>query len=504
MIPAVEVRAGGAPLPDGCRVRAVRVARRLSQPAQCELTLDDPLGRATELLGAAITVRVAGDGQDLFAGEVTGADVVRAADGEAGSRLVAYDALHRLRKRQTPRCFENVDAAGLAEAIAGGIGLSVEAGERGPRFERIVQHRQRDLEVLVATLARVGLYAAVDGAALRLVSLAGHGEAVGLRYGRNLHRAEVTASLERAAARCTASAWRPRTADLLTASAERPGGGRDIGLRPSPGTDGGAGTLTLLDEAAGGAEELQAVAQAALDASDARTVVLDGVADGDPRLRPGGRVRVDGIAPALDGGYVLTQVVTTVDADGYLAAVSTRPPERPASRGGAALTLGTVTDVGDPDGCGRVRVGLGAVAGLDLGWLPVLVPGAGAGRGLVVLPDVGDAVLVALPQDAYGGALVVGSLYGTAAAPDGAGVEGGRVRRWSMRTASGQSVVVDDERRSLRLQNDAGSYVELGPDLLRLHAASDLVLEAPGHGITVRAGTVDFEHAIIAVPGGPS
>jgi hypothetical protein len=109
---------------------------------------------------------------------------------------------------------------------------------------------------------------------------------------------------------------------------------------------------------------------------------------------------------------------------------------------------------------------------------------------------------VALPQDAYGGALVLGSLFGTTAAPDRAGVSGGRVRRWSMRTSAGQSVVVDDEHRSLRLENDAGSYVELGPDLLRLHAATDLVLEAPGHGITVKASSVDFEHAVIALPGG--
>ncbi|GAA3453887.1 phage baseplate assembly protein V [Dactylosporangium matsuzakiense] len=502
MIPAVEVRAGGQQLPGGGRVRAVRVARRLSQPAQCELTLHDPQGRAVELLGAAITVRVGGDERDLFAGDVTGVDVVRAADGETVSRVVAYDALHRLRKRQTPRCLEHVDAVELAEAVAAGLGVTVEADEPGPRFERVLQHRQRDLELLAATLARVGLYAVLDDRRLRLVSLRGHGEPVVLRYGRNLHRAEISASLERAAARCAATAWRPRTADLLTAAAERPAGGRDIALRPQVGTAGGAGTLTLLDAAAAGEDELRAVAQAALDVSDARTVVFDGVAAGRPDLRAGARVRIEGVAAALDGAYVLSEVVTTVDADGYLATLSSRPPERAAERGGAALTLGTVADVADPDGCGRVRVTLGAVAGLDLGWLPVLAPGAGAGRGLVVLPDVGDAVLVALPQDAHGAAIVLGSLFGAAAAPDGAGVSGGRVRRWSLRTAAGQSVVVDDEHKSLRLQNDAGSYVELGPDLLRLHAATDLVLEAPGHGITVKASSVDFEHSIVDIAGG--
>ena len=32
--------------------------------------------------------------------------------------------------------------------------------------------------------------------------------------------------------------------------------------------------------------------------------------------------------------------------------------------------------------------------------------------------------------------------------------------------------------------------------------APDLVLEAPGHAITVKARSVDFEHAVIAIPGG--
>jgi len=130
----------------------------------------------------------------------------------------------------------------------------------------------------------------------------------------------------------------------------------------------------------------------------------------------------------------------------------------------------------------------------------VLVPGAGDGKGLVLLPDVGDSVLVALPHDASGDAVVLGSLFGTTKAPDGAGVSGANVRRWSMRTAHGQSIVVDDAEKSLRVETADGSYLQLAPDVVRLHAATDLVLEAPGHAITVKARSVDFEHAII--PGG--
>jgi hypothetical protein len=91
---------------------------------------------------------------------------------------------------------------------------------------------------------------------------------------------------------------------------------------------------------------------------------------------------------------------------------------------------------------------------------------------------------------------VLGSLYGTIE-PYDPGVDGGGVRRWSLRTSDGQSVVVDDDKHSIRLENKKGSYVELKPDHVTLHAKADLTIEAPGHAMTLRASTVDFAHAIV-------
>jgi phage baseplate assembly protein gpV len=124
----------------------------------------------------------------------------------------------------------------------------------------------------------------------------------------------------------------------------------------------------------------------------------------------------------------------------------------------------------------------------------VLCPGAGRGRGLVALPDVGDTVLVALPHSAPEAGVVLGALFGTIAPPD-PGVAAGAVARWSLHTDDGQSIVFDDEAHSVRVQDRAGSFVELVPGSVKLHAAKDLVVEAPDGGITIRARSVDFEHA---------
>jgi phage baseplate assembly protein gpV len=145
-----------------------------------------------------------------------------------------------------------------------------------------------------------------------------------------------------------------------------------------------------------------------------------------------------------------------------------------------------------------VRISLPALGDLDVGWLGVLCLGAGPNKGLVVLPDVGDRVVVALAHQSPAEGVVLGSLFGTVAPPD-PGVSGNAVQRWSMHTADGQSIVVDDGEHRIRLENRAGSFVELSPDVLRLHATTDLMIDAPGHAMTVRAASIDFEHAPLPI-----
>jgi phage baseplate assembly protein gpV len=124
----------------------------------------------------------------------------------------------------------------------------------------------------------------------------------------------------------------------------------------------------------------------------------------------------------------------------------------------------------------------------------VLCPGAGRGKGLVALPDVGDTVAIALPHADPAAGLVLGSLYGAVDPPD-PGVEGDAVRRWSLRTSDGQSVVLDDAAHSIRLENRDGSFVELAPGAVQVKAKTDLVLDASGHAVTIRGRSVDLEHA---------
>jgi phage baseplate assembly protein gpV len=396
-----------------------------------------------------------------------------------------------LRKQQSLRVFEDTTAVAVAEAVVGDLGLRVEADGDPGRLGRVVQHRQTDLELLVEVAARAGLLVTLDGGTLRLVTLAGYGEPVSLHYRRSLFRATVEANVDRVAQSVTAYGWQHQRAELIEAAADSPRNAPDVPLTIPPGQ-----SLSLVDQAAEDTADLAGLAQHALDTATARSVVLRGVAAGDARLRAGTRLRVSGLADEVDGGYVICTAVHTIDGDGYQTTFSTEPPPAPPRQAGATVSLGRVTAVDDPDGLGRVRVSLPAFGDLDVGWLGVLCPGAGSGRGLLALPDVDDTVAVALPHGAPEEGLVLGALFGTIAPPD-PGVAGGAVVRWSLRTKDGQSIVVDDDKHSLKVEDRAGSFVELAPGTVKVHADADLVLEAPGGGITIRARSVDFEQAVI-------
>jgi phage baseplate assembly protein gpV len=150
--------------------------------------------------------------------------------------------------------------------------------------------------------------------------------------------------------------------------------------------------------------------------------------------------------------------------------------------------------VNDPDGLGRVQVSLPTYAEVEPEWMQVVSAGGGKDKGLLALPDVGDQVLVLLPQEDPSLGVVLGGLYGSDGLP-GDVVEADRVSGYLLRTRNGQRLLLDDPRRTVRVENSEGSFIEITPDRVVVHAAADLVIEAPGRSVRIRGQTIDFERA---------
>ena len=71
----------------------------------------------------------------------------------------------------------------------------------------------------------------------------------------------------------------------------------------------------------------------------------------------------------------------------------------------------------------------------------------------------------------------------------------GATRRFSLLTAGGSSIRIDDHDQSIRIEDPTGSFFELTPKKATLHSEVDLEISAPGHKVTINAQSVDFETA---------
>ncbi len=497
-LPTITIETGGSALSAGdtFALSEVRVQQRLSLPALCELVFydaPDP-ARITSMLdlGTAFRVLVSGHPTPLFVGEVTGTEYVYGTANGRELRVRGYDLLHRLRKRQSVRAHIQVTPFDLARDLVNDLGLTVEAAEVGPIWQRLIQHRQSDMELLAGLAERCGLYLTLRENTLHLLTLEGVGDEIPLILGESLFEARVDINADPAVRSVSAAGWNPLRVETHAAQVSGARVGRSVMADAPPEQVGGSGTRDLVNEITQDDTHAEAFAQAELDTRVAREVVLWGVAEGDPRLRPGAPVQVFNLAPTITGRYVLTSVTHQVSKrTGFISEFSTAPPPITPPRPPAAA-LGIVTQIDDPENVGRVRVSLPTYGSVETGWMSLLSVGAGAGKGLMAQPDVDDMVLVLFADDDPGQGVIIGSLYGVNGPPD-VGIESGAVRRYTLLTPGGQRIRLDDTHHVIRIENQDGSYVELAPQKVRVHAATDLDIEAPGRTITVRGQAINFE-----------
>jgi len=498
-LPQVNLEVEGRTLaPEETRsLGKVRVQQRLSLPTLCELIFYDPPGPldcASALApGAALRLSLPEYREPLFTGQVT---AVEHAHGPAHERQIhvrGYDLLHQLRKRQSVRAHVQVTVRDLAQELVADLGLTVQAAEPGPLWQRLIQHRQSDLELLREAAEQCGLYLALREQVLHLLTLEGVGPAQRLALGESLLETRIEVNGEPTCRSVRASGWNPLLVEAYAGQTVGARVGRRVNAEVPPARVGGSGARDLPNQTLQGGPHAEAIAQAELDRRAAREVTLWGIAEGDPRLRPGTPVEIEGVADWLAGRYVLTAVTHTLDSrKGFVSELSTTPPAPRERARSAVVALGAVTRVDDPENLGRVRVCLPTYGDVETEWMHVMSAGAGTDKGLMMLPDVGDSVLVLFSDEAPGQGVVLGGLYGMQGPPDSGAVENS-VRRYTILTPGRQYIQLDDVHSSIRLQDNTGNFVELSPERVRLRAIAGLTLEAPGQSVVIRGQSIDFQ-----------
>jgi phage baseplate assembly protein gpV/phage protein D len=475
------------------------VRQELSLPGQCELTFSNPPGPKDLITGITVgnnlRVALAGSAEPLFDGEVTAIEFAYLPSGQQEIRVRAYDRSYALRKRQEARVLVQLTTRELAQEMAANVGLVAEGAETGPLHPSLFQHTQSDYHLLVSQLEQAGLFYIVRDKYLYLMTLEGlNRQPIDLDLGKNLLEVSGEVNSAYTASAVEICGWSSNKVEAYTSRCDQARSGRQTSVSIAV-AEASAPETRLFMERAATASSIETLSQAELDRRYAQAVTVWGVAEGDMGLFPGVPVMIRGVAETIAGRHVLTRVTHTLDPKlGHISEFSSFLPESRARQTGVSASFGIVIDVDDPDKAGRVRVSLPAFGDVETNWLHVIAPAAGKQKGLVMLPDAGDRVLILFMDHESGQAVVIGGFY----APDppyDPGIDGTAVRRYSLRTPDGHMLRMDDAGRKLRLEDSHGSYIEMSPDKVRVYAKTDLDISAPGQKIRIQGKAIDFDRA---------
>ncbi|MQA85093.1 MAG: VgrG-related protein [Streptosporangiales bacterium] len=414
--------------PDRNLITTTRV--RIGSKVEISMSTDDP-----------------GGPEPLLNGEVT---ALEAEFDGTGTRTVirGYDASHRLFRGRLTETWTNVTYADVARRVAQRAGLQPGTIDPStPVHQHVSQGNTTDWQFLWRLANEVGYEVAVVDGRLDFrkptESSGGPGEGtlasedpLQLTYGSNLLSFQAMVTAAEQVGEVRVRGWDMKTKQPVIGSAPGVTRHAEIGVKPgdlaggfnSPGYVG-------VEVPYGSQTEVDAAAKASAERIAGSFAELDGVARGNPKLRAGKAISLGRVGEPFDGKYTLTSTRHVWDPDrGYTTSftVSGRQDRTLLSLtsvsggngangggGGAGRVRGIpgvasalVNDVNDPEKLGRVKVRFPWLSDSFVSdWVRVVQFGAGKERGAVVLPEVGDEVLVAFEQGDLRRPYVLGGLY---------------------------------------------------------------------------------------------
>jgi len=259
--------------------------------------------------------------------------------------------------------------------------------------------------------------------------------------------------------------------------------------------------------------EVDEAAKALADEMASSFAEFEGTARGRPEVTAGAPIAIDGLGPPFDGKYTCTTSRHMFDPQtgyttsfavtgrrdrtmlGLTAGSARRPP--------VTIAIGQVSDSNDPQGSGRVRLTFPWLSDDYVSdWARTVQVGAGKDRGVQVMPEVGDEVLVAFEQNDVNRPVVIGGLFnGVDTMPAGPVdlVDGGTgaVNRRSITSRLGHRIdLLDASGKEGIRATTAGDKLKLVMDhtgaTITLHADGTVVIEGT-KGITIDAASSDID-----------
>lgn len=433
-------------------------------------------------VGAPLDIDVldaAGKPTTVFLGDIVsvGIDVVA---GRSELTVGALDLAYQLGQQVVNESHMNMSPKSLIQQMASRAGL---ASDVDSSMSATVEHIQQAAtpHVFLTQLADAyGCEWFVDGSKLVVKRRDKGGSPVKLSGNEDLRTFSARFSTAEGSDKVEVRGWDPATADVINSEVTPTGDtsltkvqafdrGRADAKSKRHGVSWPRGAVSKQD-----AEELAKGIDARMEAA---MLTGRGEVDVDARLKPGVCIDVTDVAPDWNGTYYLSEVehlfgdrqpfVTRFRIGGLRPATLVdlfgSASESSSTRLANGVTIGTVTNIADPDGLNRVKITLPYLSDdNETDWARVVQLGAGQARGLHMMPEVGDEVLVAFEHGELQRPFVIGGLFNGRSKPANAdAITGDEVVERSLTNRTGDAITMaesdkgDDHYIRVALAKDA-------------------------------------------------
>ncbi|GAA1516346.1 uncharacterized protein involved in type VI secretion and phage assembly [Agromyces terreus] len=479
----------GRPLPATAASLLVtgRVTDAANLPDSFELEFADPAGTALTdggfAIGKKVVLSVSENGaqgpQRLIDGEVTAIDREDVA-GALRTRVRGFDRSHRLFRGRRVAAYLDKTTADIVREVANRAGVPVKSIEAaGSVSKHVTQDNVSDWVFLKRLADASGCtFSVVEGGLVfspptRATEAPGgavsaRDDALVLEHGMNVSWLSATVTAASQVPQVEVRGWDPVAKQAVVASAKPTTRVVELPTLKPESVAATFGSPTYVAATGDGRQRSQdSQAGAVAERIAGGFAEIEAQLLGNSKMRSGTAVNLKGYGAPFDGRYTVTEAKHEFSAEaGYMTSVvisnaSDRSLYGIASGGGDAgasadeaarmqgVVSALVSDIDDPDGMGRVKLTFPYLsADYVSGWARTVQPGAGAKRGSVVMPEVGDEVLVAFEGGRFDRPYVIGGLYNGKDQPEmgwGKAVVDGAVVRRAFTSRSGMEVVFTEE-----------------------------------------------------------
>ncbi|MEH2177448.1 VgrG-related protein [Nostoc sp.] len=480
-------------------------------------------------------------GEFLIEGEITAMEVNFNEKSEADIIVRGYDISHRLHRGRYNRSFLNKTDSDIVKQIVQEVGIKLGNIEAtGEVHKYVFQENQTNMEFLRERAARIGFELFITEEKLNFCKPKTQG-ALSLKWLVDINKFSTRVTSAEQISSVEVRAWDYTQKQLISGTAKKEKQITETGNQLGSSTSNAFSNLKspkmiVVDKPVASKKQADTMAQALCDELGGEFVYADAKAEGNPEIRPGRVISLEGMGDRYSGKYYVTETRHFFSQRVYETYFSVRglrsgslfttlSPEK-RLQPSETLLVGIVTDNKDPEAWGRVKVKFPTLTEEHTSdWARVVAVGAGQNRGFDCLPEVNDEVLVGFEHGDIHRPYVIGGVWNGKDAPPekvrDSVTSGVRLRTIKTRvghtlqfveedkgtskkgirveTEYGHKIYLNDSQRCIEIETKGGHRIKMD-DMAKsvsVESKGNLSLDAVGNIDISANGTITVKGALI-------